>query len=155
MHEYHQSKKVQASADDVFDFVADIKNLPKYLPTVQKASPQQGERIQVEGEAGGHHYKSDGYFRVDKENRRLEWGSDGENNYSGSLEVKEAGDAASEVGVNIQFDPKPELAKKFEEQGGSRHQVINDGINKALVSIKNLCEGKGGKVEAASQKSGD
>ena len=47
------------------------------------------------------------------------------------------------------FDPKPELAKKFDEQGGDRHQVINDGINKALVSIKNLCEGKGGKVETA------
>jgi len=155
MHEYHQSKKVQASADQVFDFVAEIKNLPQYLPTVHKASPQQGERIQVEGEAGGHHYKSDGYFRVDRQNRRLEWGSDGENNYSGSLEVTEADDRASEVAVNIQFDPKPELAKKLDEQGNDRHQVINDGINAALVSIKNLCEGKGGKVETARRQSGD
>ncbi|MEP7342318.1 MAG: SRPBCC family protein [Acidobacteriota bacterium] len=155
MHEYHQSKKVQAPVDQVFDFVAEIKNLPQYLPTVHKASPQAGERIQVEGEVGGHRYKSDGYFRVDRKNRRLEWGSDGENNYSGSLDVKEAGDAASEVAVNIQFDPKPELAKKFDEQGEDRHQVINDGINKALVSIKNICEGKGGKVETARRQSGD
>jgi hypothetical protein len=85
----------------------------------------------------------------------LEWGSDGENNYIGSLEVIETGDATSEVAVNIQFDPKPELAKKLDEQGNDRHQVINDGINAALVSIKNLCEGKSGKVEAARRQSGD
>lgn len=156
MKEYQQSKKVQASADEVFAFVSDIQNLPKYLPTVHNAMPQQGERIRVQGEAGGHRYDSDGHFRVDKANRRMEWGSDGEHNYSGSLEVKEAGDkSACEVAVNIKFDPKPELAQKFEQQGGDRHRVINEGINKALASIQNLCEGKGGKVEAAKHKSGD
>jgi len=155
MHEYHQSEKVQAPADKVFAFVSDIKNLPQYLPTVTSASPQQGERIRIQGEAGGHRYDSDGYFRVDKENKRLEWGSDGENNYSGWLEVKDSNQSNCEVAAHIQFDPKPELARKFDEQGGDRHRVINEGIKNALASIKNLCEGKGGKVEAARQKSGD
>lgn len=152
MHEYHQSKAIQVSADDVFSFVSDIKNLPKYLPTVTNAMPQQGERIRVQGEAGGHRYDSDGYFRVDHTNRRLEWGSDGENNYSGWLEVGEGNtESSSELTVHLSFDPKPELARQFEQQGGNRHEVINRGIQEALISIQNLCEGKGGKVESARQ----
>ncbi|HMV51966.1 MAG TPA: SRPBCC family protein [Blastocatellia bacterium] len=152
MHEYHQSKTIQVSADKVFSFVSDIKNLPKYLPTVTGARPQQGERIRIQGEAAGHHYDSDGYFRVDDANRRLEWGSDGENNYSGWLEVREGNNqSSSELTVHLNFDPKPELAREFEKQGGNRHEVINRGIQEALTSIQNLCEGKGGKVESARQ----
>jgi carbon monoxide dehydrogenase subunit G len=152
MKEYEQSRLIQAAPDAVFEFVSDIGNLPDYLPTVRNASMVDGERIHMQGEANGHPYEDTGFFRIDKAKRRMEWGSDGDNNYGGWLEVKGGQSAAaSEVTVHIKFDPKPELARRMEKQGG-RDQAINDGIKNALTSIQNYCEGKGGKVESARQK---
>ena len=81
--EFEQSITIAATADGIFDFISDIRNVPQYLPTVKNAQPQQGERIRTQGQVGDRSYDSDGHFRVDKQARRLEWGSDGENNYNG------------------------------------------------------------------------
>lgn len=62
-----------------------VENLPKYLPTTHSAEPQDGERVRVQGEAQGHPYDSDGFFRQDKENHRIEWRAD-EGYYSGWLQ---------------------------------------------------------------------
>lgn len=149
MSEYHHSQRVQASADQVFAFVSDSHNLPKYLPTVRQATPQAGERIRVQGEAGGHQYDSDGFFKVNPETRRMEWGSDGENNYQGWLEVQPDGEDNSLVIVRLWFEPQAHQAKQFEQQTGDRDRTIQRGLEDALASIRNLLEGRGGKVETA------
>jgi len=61
MSEYEQTAIIQCRAQQVFDFVSTIDNLPRYLPTVTNAMPQDGERVRVQGEAAGHRYDSDGY----------------------------------------------------------------------------------------------
>lgn len=43
------------------------------------------------------------------------------------------------------------VAKRSEEQGGSRDRTIQEGIENILQSNKNLCEGRGCKV-ASSQE---
>ena len=146
MPEYEQSLSVQAAPERVFEFVSSLDNLPRYLPTVHQAEPQAGERVRVKGEAGGHPYDSDGYFRVDNSAHRMEWGSDGENNYSGWLKVGGEGET-SEVTVHLSFQPKPEQAERFAEQTGSRDKTIQEGIEASLLSIRNEVEGRGGKVE--------
>ncbi len=146
MSSFEQSQTVGAAPDAVFAFVSDVRNLPKYMPTTHSAEPQEGERVRVKGEAQGHAYDSDGYFRVDKSARRMEWGSDGEMNYSGWLRVEEAGSDASQVTVHISMSPPPEMVDAMKEQGG-HDKVVNDGIQKSLQSIANIMEGKGGKVE--------
>lgn len=152
MKEYEQTRRIQAAPNAVFAFVSDIENLPDYLPTVKNATLQKGERIRMQGEANGHRYDDTGFFRVDETNQRMEWGSDSDSNYGGWLEVKGGkNDATSEVTVHIKFDPKPELAREMDKQGG-RDQAINEGINNTLTSIQNHCEGKGGKVESARQR---
>lgn len=152
MKEYEQRRQIEAAPDEVFAFVSDIASLPDYLPTVNNAVMEDGERIRMQGEANGHSYDDTGFFRVDVAKQRLEWGSDGDSNYGGWLEVKGDKNAArSEVTVHIKFDPKPELARQMEKQGG-RDQAINEGIKNALTSIQNHCEGKGGKVDSSRQK---
>ena len=146
MAEYEHSLTVQARADEVFGFVSDISNLPKYLPTTHHAEAQGGERVRVRGEAGGHPYDSDGHFRVNTTEHRMEWGSDGENNYSGWLEVQDRGET-SEVTVHLSFAPRPDLSQRMDEQTGDRNQTIQEGLQTALTSIQNLVEGRGGKVE--------
>jgi hypothetical protein len=154
MSEYQNSIVIQAHPDKVFDFVADINNLPQYLPTVHNASLVSQERIRVQGLADGHKYDEEGYLRADRETRNLEWGSDGENDYSGWLKVDQGEEpSTARVTVHISFAMSPEQEQKF---GGNRDAIIKEGISKTLQSIKNLCEGHGGKVEsqaAASPKS--
>ena len=152
--EFEQSITVAAGADSIFDFISDVKNVPQYLPTVKNAQPQQGERIRTQGQAGDRSYDSDGHFRVDKQSRRLEWGSDGENDYSGWLEVQGSGGSQSEVKVHIHYAPKPEVLQHMVERSPehSFESAMNEGISKTLESIKRICEGKGGKEEIEANK---
>ncbi|WP_041243971.1 hypothetical protein [Gloeobacter kilaueensis] len=131
--------------------MSDVKNVPQYLPTVENAQPQQGERIRTEGQVGEKHFESDGHFRVDKAAKRLEWGSDGEHEYNGWLEVKENGGSTSEVKVHIHYKPRPEAMQRMAEKspGHSFESAMAEGIGKTLQSIKNICEGTGGKEEIA------
>lgn len=145
MSQYERTLAVDATPDEIFAYVSDLNNLPEYLPTVHHAEPQQNERIRIQGKAAGHKYDSDGYFRVDTTARRMAWGSDGDNNYSGWLTVNKA-DQASTVTVHLSFEPKPEEEEEFAKPTGDRDTTINQGIDASLQSIKNIIEGKGGKV---------
>lgn len=40
----------------------------------------------------------------------------------------------------------------MDRHAGDRKQAINEGLENALQSINNLCEGQGGKVESAGQR---
>lgn len=128
--------------------------LSQYLPTIKNAQPQQEERIRTQGQVGEHSYDSDGHFRVDQQARRIEWGSDGENDYGGWLEVQEDGDLQSQVKVHIHYAPKPETAQRMAEQSPSHsfESAMNEGISKTLESIKRICEGEGGKQEIAANQ---
>ena len=147
MSDYSHSIEVNVPADRLFEFVSDIGNLPKYLPTTKAAQPQGEGRVRVQGEADGHRYDADGRFEAYAAQRKLQWSSDGEHQYAGRLEVAEMDAQRSRVTVQIHFELPPQEAPRFERQGGI-DQVMNDGIRRALDSIRNLCEGTGGKNEA-------
>ncbi|MFO1349547.1 MAG: SRPBCC family protein [Gammaproteobacteria bacterium] len=145
MSEYEYSLAVRAAPDEVFQFVSDPDNLARYLPTVHEAKAQPGERLRVKGEAAGHFYDSDGFYHVNADERRMEWGSDGENRYRGWLQVMPTGGDA-QVTVHLSFEPRPDQERQFEAQTGDRDVTIHQGLVDALHSVKNLCEG-GGKVQ--------
>jgi uncharacterized protein YndB with AHSA1/START domain len=147
MSQYEHTATVNSSPEQVFDFVSNIDNLPRYLPTFKNAMSQGHERVRVQGEAGKHQYDSVGYYRVDKTRNRIEWGSDGDNQYHGWLEVKADEGAAATVTVHLSFDPRPDIAEKYDQLSGDRHRTIQESLEKALRSIKNQCEGEGGKIE--------
>jgi hypothetical protein len=138
--EYEQSMTIHASADDIFDLVADVRNMPMYLPTTKRAEPQPGDRVLVQGEAEGHPYSADGFLRADRDRHTLEWGAD-EHNYAGRLEIQPQGQDASTVTVHLSFRQYPG------EGHGPSDEDIQEGLVKALQSIENLVTGRGGKVE--------
>ena len=144
MPEFSQSLTIAAPPDEVLDFISDVRNLPKYLPTTKSAQSQGEERVRVQGEAHHHPYDADGYLRCDREAMRLEWGAD-EGYYSGSMEVDEGEDEeTSEVTVQIVLRGKPPGAPEGE---GPSEDDINEGLMKSLESIRNHLEGEGGKEE--------
>lgn len=151
MSEYSESIDVQAPAKTVFGFVSDVKNLPLYLPTVHQASRQTGEQVALDGEANGHPYHSQGWFKTDEGAMRLRWGSDGENDYSGELRVTASGNAAR-VTCTLHFNPKPDTAAQMEHHQGGRDTAIKDGLRASLTSIKQLCEGTGGKQSSSADR---
>lgn len=152
--DFEQSIEVHAPADQIFSFLADVKNVPQYLPTVRSAQPQQGERIRTQGQAGEHSYDSDGHFRIDQQAHRLEWGSDGENDYNGWMQVQDLGNSQSEVRVHIHYHPAAETAQHMAEQAPEQsfESAMNEGIAKTLESIKRICEGQGGKEEISANQ---
>lgn len=143
MAEFEHSMTMRASADQVFDFVADVGNMPKYLPTTKSAQPQGEDRVRVQGEAQGHTYDSDGYVRRVPDRQRLEWGAD-EGYYSGWLEANDRGQGQTEVKVHISLRGTPPGA---DPKDAPPPDKIQEGLVAALESIQRQLEGQGGKVE--------
>ena len=147
MSDYQHTVTVNSPPDTIFDFVSDVANLPKYLPTTTSAEPQGTDRVRVKGEVAGHAYDADGYFRITDSVRRIEWGADGDRKYAGWLQV-EGGDspiatddaARARVTVHLTFGAR---------QGGTdaSDADVQRGLEASLQSIKNILEGKGGKIE--------
>lgn len=74
-------------------------------------------------------YLSDAWFRVDRDERRIQWGSEGPNDYRGELEVIGEGDV-SEVAVRLHTSV---------DHAGS----IEGDLQRTLDNIKRLVEGSG------------
>lgn len=141
MSQFQQTLAINAEPERVLDFISDIENLPKYLPTTKSAQQEGEERVRVQGEAHHHKYDSDGYLRCDRQARRLEWGAD-DGHYSGYMQVDPDGDSASTVTVHISF----RTGRPGGDQGPSDEE-IDEALEKSLQSIRNHLEGVGGKIE--------
>lgn len=143
--EYEERLTMNASPDAVTDFVSDIRNLPRYMPTTKDAQSQGEDRVRVQGEAQGHKYDSDGYLRRMEDQGRLEWGAD-EGYYSGWLQVRPDGDG-SEVTVHISLRGNPPGA---DPENAPDPAQVQEGLRKGLESIRNQVEGRGGKQEPSA-----
>lgn len=147
MSEYEQSIMINAPRQQIEAFVADVKNLPKYLPTTKQAMPEPGERVRVKGDAHGHHYDSDGYFHMDQNRHRMEWGSDGEEVYRGWLAFQEENqDKTTKLTVHLTFEPNPKMKQELAQPTSSQDETIRRELEASLKSIKNIIEGHGGKL---------
>lgn len=141
---YEDSLMIDAAPYEVFEFVADITNLPKYIPTTKQAQSQGPDRVRVQGEAHGHPYDSDGFLRADRHAMRLDWGAD-EGGYKGALQIQPDGEGSL---VTVQLWLGDRLAGA--DGGGPSPDQVQEGLRKGLESIKNQVEGHGGKVEPAA-----
>ena len=149
MAEYERSRLVQASPDDVFAFVSDANNLATFLPTVDVVEPQAEGRVEVHGEVRGRSYEDEGWFRVDEARRRIEWGAD-ERTYSGWLTV--AGeDGGAQVVAHLSFAPYvTPSGSPITGEPDIDPDPIEESLEAALDSLRNVMEGRGGKEEPAS-----
>ncbi len=84
MATFERTLTIDADANRVFDYVSDIANLPEYIDQMTDAEPGEGESVKTtavidtgDGETRTVH--GEAWFRVDDEARKIEWGSEGEN----------------------------------------------------------------------------
>jgi uncharacterized membrane protein len=81
MGDHSGSADVGAPVGQLFDYLSDISNLPRYFTAVTSAEPAGQDEVHVV--ADGVTREGKAWFRVDRERRHLEWGSEGPDNYHG------------------------------------------------------------------------
>jgi ribosome-associated toxin RatA of RatAB toxin-antitoxin module len=84
--EHEHTEHVAAAPDRVYAALADVNNLPHYVPQVTAARRGEGDHVQIEARYEGKTQHGEAWFRADADARRIEWGAEG-SPYHGSLEV--------------------------------------------------------------------
>ncbi len=84
--EHEHTQHVAAPPQRVFAALADVDNLPRYVPQVTAARRGEGDKVSVEARYEGHTQQGEGWFRVFESEHRVEWGADG-SDYHGWLQV--------------------------------------------------------------------
>lgn len=160
MREYEHSKPIYAAADEVFAWLSEVGNLPHYLPPVKESTVEgpsapgtPGQRIKLKVEIPGRYEtESEGYFSVDEDARRMEWGAELQRDYSGWLTVEELGDAESRVTVHLSFGPRS-VEEEVQEESGEQRDPLEEGIESTLESIRRQIEEGSGKEKPPSPQS--
>jgi uncharacterized membrane protein len=123
MPSYKSSVSIEASQDVVWDYVADIRNLPAYVPGVTAAEPLPEHRARIT--LGSRTLEAE-VARHESLRHRLEWSSTG---YRGWLEVDKEGLVAS---VTAQLHTDEPL-----DEGDAR-------LDQALFALKSSVESSSG-----------
>jgi hypothetical protein len=95
MAEYTRSRRMSASADQLFEFLGRVEAMPSYIPSMTKAEPGDAPgTVPVAAEVQGRTVEGTAYLSVDQEGRRITWSSEGDNDYHGWLLVRGDDDTA-------------------------------------------------------------
>lgn len=129
MGDFEATTTVTAAESALFDYLSEVENLPHYFTRMTSAEPGDGEEVHTTAPLpDGPQVEGNAWFRVDEQAHRIEWGSEGGNDYHGSLEVSDAaGDAA--VAVRMHTTRVPD--------GNSE---VQRGLEDTLATIKRLVE---------------
>jgi hypothetical protein len=157
--EYEKRQPVYRPADEVFEWLSKVENLPHYLPPVKEswsegpaASGKPGEKIKMKVEIPGRYEtEGEGYFHADQEARRLEWGAEFSRDYSGWLTVEETPDNAEEclVTAHLSFGQRSVQGEvQGEEPGSGGEDALEEGVGRTLESIRRQLEEGRGKTPA-------
>jgi uncharacterized protein YndB with AHSA1/START domain len=128
--EYEESRGMPAEAEIVFDVMSDVETMQRWLPTTMDVEEAGPDRVHVEGEAGGQHYATDGLFRAEKEQLRMEWGSEGPD-YAGWAQVYHGGAGSSEVNLHLSF-----FGDQPESHRGAAADRTRQGMQEALQRLE-------------------
>ncbi|HEY2261109.1 MAG TPA: SRPBCC family protein [Streptosporangiaceae bacterium] len=126
MGDYQRSQDVDAPADQLFGYLSEVGNLPRYFTAMTSAEPAGGDAVRVTADLNGTTREGEAWFRIDRERRHLDWGSEGPDDYHGYLDVTGDGESSS-VTVFLHTE---------------RHDShdIDRGIAETLATVKRLVE---------------
>ncbi|MYT26575.1 SRPBCC family protein [Streptomyces sp. SID7760] len=133
MGDYDTSITVAVPAATLFSYLADVRNLPAYMPRLTSAKPHDGDRVTVTAhiEPPGEPEQdvtSEAWIRVLEEGKSLEWGAPGPHDYRGKLHVS-PGDDAHHARLSVELHT--------EQVEGAQ---VDHGLVEALQGIKSAVE---------------
>lgn len=121
-----------AEAEVVFDVMADVNRMEEWLPTTVDVEEAGPDLVHVSGEAGGRTYDSEGLFRAQPDQLRIEWGSHGPD-YAGWAQVYHGGAGSSEVNLHLSF-----LGDQAQANGGDAAEKTRQEMREALERLEQL-----------------
>ncbi|MEU0033313.1 MULTISPECIES: SRPBCC family protein [unclassified Streptomyces] len=107
MGDYDTSISVAVAPARLFSYLADVQNLPAYMPGMTSAKPHDGDRVTVTAHIEPasepeQDVKSEAWIRVAEEGKSLEWGAPGPHDYRGQLHVA-AGDDENHSQLSVEL----------------------------------------------------
>jgi uncharacterized membrane protein len=115
MPNYHRSRTLQAGEERVFEYLADVHNLPRYFDRMTSAEPAGGDAVEVTAEVHGETERGEAWFRVDRTARRIQWGSEGENDYSGTIDLRAEQDrTVVDIELHTEHDAGEEIDRSLD-----------------------------------------
>ena len=128
MADYLASTDVAAPADELFDYLSQIENLPNYFERMTSVTDNEDGTISVSADLGDRVVEAEAWFEVDRDAKTLSWGSEGPNDYTGQLSVTGTG-SNSVVEVTL----------RTERAGG---EEIQEGVEQTVAVIKLIMESR-------------
>ncbi|MEO6502614.1 MAG: SRPBCC family protein [Jatrophihabitantaceae bacterium] len=128
MADFLANTDVAAPADELFEYLSQVENLPHYFERMTSVTDNEDGTISVSADLGDRVVEGEAWFEVDHAARTLSWGSEGPNDYSGQLQV--TGDATGSV---------VEVTLRTERPGDDE---IQEGLEKTVAVIKLIMESR-------------
>lgn len=129
MGDFNGTEMIDANAMELFRYLSDVSNLPRYFSGVTSAQAGQGEEVHTTARLpDGREAEGSAWFRVREDGQRIEWGAEGPSEYGGYLDVRAVGDG-SEINVHLHTTRVPE-----------GNEDVSNGIRETLANIKRQAE---------------
>jgi uncharacterized protein YndB with AHSA1/START domain len=90
--QHEHTEHVAAAPDAVYAAIADVSNLPRFVPQMTGARPAGDGRVEIDARYGGHEQHGEASFSADAGERRIEWSAP--SGYRGSMKVDPDGDGS-------------------------------------------------------------
>ncbi|WP_175454962.1 SRPBCC family protein [Actinopolyspora saharensis] len=129
MGDYQHSATVRTSPQELFDYLADVNNLPKYFEGMVSAESTGSRAVHVVSQVEGQRREGEAWMETDTQARTMRWGTEGPNQYHGELDVTDAGDGQATVTVTLHTE-------RADGPG------IRAGLEQTLATIKRQVEGR-------------
>lgn len=110
MGDYEESTTVRVEPNRLFEYLADIENLPAYLPRLSSARPTSGNKVEVTAhinppDGPERDVQGEAWMKVVEHGKKLQWGASGPHDYRGELDVDAGPDrGTSSLTVRLHTD---------------------------------------------------
>lgn len=130
---------INAAAAEVFNFVSKVENMPRYLPTVEKATRAGPGFVRIKGSANGRRYALEGRLNVDQDSLEMSWGAIERETYHGEFQVFET-DEGSELACRLEFEPHLATMDVLAGKGEAGENFVKTRLEAILRTVKQAIE---------------
>ena len=102
MSEHERTFTIRASAEEAYQYLSSIDNLPDFVPYLRSLREEEDDHVFGILDYGeGRRGEASGFFRTYPAERRLDWESDGTPGYRGWLKIEPKGRDRARVTAHI------------------------------------------------------
>jgi len=90
--QHEHTDHIAASPDAVYAAIADVSNLPRFVPQMTAARRSEGDRVEIAARYEGREQHGEVSFRADDAERKIEWSAP--SGYHGWMQVQPDGEGS-------------------------------------------------------------